>query len=520
MPFAWLTSRLLGPPPRHVSAHYQLTVYKFQHLTLPDFLPAINPPEQGKAPGQGAKPGAHPRLGGSHFDPRITIISNPPHPDNFRLTLENENAPPDPAPVKEWKIPDLIAGGPAPTPAPAQSPKPDPAASPARAENPVLELVQALPPAPRPVNASVVAPSSASAAPPPPPPPLVLAAKLPDIPTPHLEVPPPLPPPPKNAAPPMEETTPAPPVPAPAPAPSKKSDAAAAGDKPKPGGGAQIMALSVAPVPLKEVTAIPGGVHNGAFSISPAGTLNGAPGGARGGSPDVGEGGHGPGGDKSQAGGNGAGKPVGGGLPNASARPSAIPSSTPTAAPAVSISGHAGGTDITAGTLPPLKPEDLVYAVKPDTPKARAPSMVVSSGSFGGGGLRMFGVLHGDRIYTIYLSMPGKNWILQYCAQEKTTQVDEASRTVRINIQPPLTPPAALEQFDFHRPPEPPAPPGSMIILHGIIHEDGTVSDLTTLQGLDAISNAAASVAFARWKFKPAQRAGKPVALEILVGIP
>ncbi len=59
-----------------------------------------------------------------------------------------------------------------------------------------------------------------------------------------------------------------------------------------------------------------------------------------------------------------------------------------------------------------------------------------------------------------------------------------------------------------------------MIVLHGIIHEDGSVSDLTVLQGLDPTSDAAARAAFSRWKFKPALRAGTPVALEILVGIP
>jgi outer membrane biosynthesis protein TonB len=30
----------------------------------------------------------------------------------------------------------------------------------------------------------------------------------------------------------------------------------------------------------------------------------------------------------------------------------------------------------------------------------------------------------------------------------------------------------------------------------------------------------AARLAFSRWKFKPAMRAGKPVAIELLVGIP
>jgi hypothetical protein len=173
-----------------------------------------------------------------------------------------------------------------------------------------------------------------------------------------------------------------------------------------------------------------------------------------------------------------------------------------------------------AGTLAPLKAEDLVYAVNPDTPKTRAPNVVVSSGSWGGGGLRIYGVLHSDRIYTIYFSMPGRNWILQYCTHGSAPQVDSASREVRIRTQPPLTPPAAIDKFDFHRPGEQQDSAHTLIILHGIIHEDGSVSDLVVLQGVDSISDAAACAAFSRWKFKPALRSGTPVALEILVGIP
>jgi TonB family protein len=172
------------------------------------------------------------------------------------------------------------------------------------------------------------------------------------------------------------------------------------------------------------------------------------------------------------------------------------------------------------GTLAPLTPEALVYPVKPDSPKARAPSIVVSSGSYGGGGLRMYGVLHGNKIYTVYFSMPGNTWILQYCAREPGTQVDPASRVVQMQMQPLLTPPAALEQFDFHRPPEQQTSARILIILHGFIHEDGSVSDLEVVQSHDPTSDAAARAAFSRWKFKPALRAGAPVALEILVGIP
>lgn len=298
-----------------------------------------------------------------------------------------------------------------------------------------------------------------------------------------------------------------------APAGSKKSEPAAApSDTAKRGGGPQIVAISVEPVPLKDLSSIPGGSHAGQFAISPAGTVHGGKGGGASGGPDAGAAGRGAGSEKALAVGNGSGQPGGEGHGPGPA------GSAPSAG--LSISGPPGGGAITAGTLPPLKPEDLVYAVKPETPKAHAPSMVVSSGSLGGGGLRIYGVLHGDRIYTVYFSMPGKNWILQYCARQNSIQVDSASRTVQLQIQPPLTPPAALEQYDFHRPPPASDAPAAMIILHGLIHPDGTVSGLEALEGRDAVSNAAACAAFGRWKFKPALRAGNPVELEILMGIP
>lgn len=272
-----------------------------------------------------------------------------------------------------------------------------------------------------------------------------------------------------------------------------------------------MLALHVEPIPLPDHWSVPPGERSGAFSISPAGSVPGSPGGVHGAQADVGEGGHGPGGDASAAVGDAKGKPEGGGQ-----GPSVVVSATPSG----SVTGPAGVSGITAGTLPPLKPEALVYPVKPETPKAHAPTFVVSSSSGGGGGLRIYGVLHSRKIYTVYLSMPGKSWILQYCARESTPPPDPGLRAVQINIQPPLAPPAPLEEFDFHRPTDPPDSPDTMIILYGIIHEDGSVSDLKALQGPDPFSNAAACAAFARWKFQPALRAGKPLALEILLGIP
>jgi hypothetical protein len=449
-------------------------------------------------------------LGISHFDPRITIISNPSQPDNFRMMIKTENPPSDIKPPMDSKVPDLISGGPSPTPKVAKSPSP----APAKADNSPEKPNATSPSKPFDINDLAQPLKSASPLQAPPPPVELLSEPL-DLPAHHLvEVPPP--PPLKNTAPPVAEAAPAPPKPTPQETPHPAAEAspsrptndnhatAAASDKQEPAGEPKIVALSVDPAPLKD--AIPSGVREGAFSISPAGTVQGAAGGAPGAPTDVGNGGQGQESENSVGVGNGS--PGGGhGTSNLSA------------SPGISVSGRAGATGISAGTLAPLKAEDLVYAVNPETPKTRAPGIVVSSGSWGGGGLQIYGVLHGDKIYTVYFSMPGKSWILQYCARENPPPADAAARVVQIHIQPPLTPPAAIEQFDFHRPTAP-QDPGAMIILHGIIHEDGSVSDLAVLQGFDPTSNAAACSAFSRWKFKPAQRAGIPVALEILVGIP
>ena len=496
IPFAAILALFLGAPRARRSSHPQMVVYEFHHLTLPEYLPILHPPEVAAAPEPVAKHAARQRPGITHFDPRITIVSNPPKPDNFRLTLKTEDAPPGIKPPKDAAIPDLVTGGPTPPPEKVNHPAPEtPSAPPKPVQTPTVPALATL-----------------AAQPAPPPPTLALPKPSPEITAAHLEVSPP-PPPVVKTPPPAQATAPPPPKeatpPAPAPpstqAPAKKSESAAPSDAQKAAGGPQITALSVNPIPLKELSAIPAGERAGAFSISPAGTADGSKVGAPATPRDVGDKG-GPGHEKNVA------------VGKAAANPGGAHSSA--ASPTLSISGPAGAAGISAGTLSPLKAGDLVYKVTPETPKAHAPSLVVSSGASGGGGLRIFGVLHGDKIYTVYFSMPGKNWILQYCVRGSAPQMDPATRVVQLRIQPPLTPPAAIEQFDFHRPAPAPDPANSMIVLHGTIGEDGSVSDLVVVQGLDAISNEAAQAAFLRWKFKPALRDGTPVALDVLLGIP
>ena len=82
-------------------------------------------------------------------------------------------------------------------------------------------------------------------------------------------------------------------------------------------------------------------------------------------------------------------------------------------------------------------------------------------------------------------------------------------------IQPDVT-----TRFDFKRLTVPFEKKNKPIVLKGVIKDDGTVADLKVFQGIVPEMDEAARVAFSHWKFKPAIRDGKNVAVDILVGIP
>jgi hypothetical protein len=151
----------------------------------------------------------------------------------------------------------------------------------------------------------------------------------------------------------------------------------------------------------------------------------------------------------------------------------------------------------------------------------RKNATVISAGPIGGGGLDVYGALHCGRIYTVFLPMPSKSWTLQYCPQgdHGDTTVKESSRTTTIRLSDPLVPPDPESRFDFKRLQVPREKLGKVIVLKGTLREDGVVDGLEVYRGVLPEMDEAARIAFSRWKFKPAMRGGKPVALEILVGI-
>ncbi len=450
--------------------HVPQVVYEVRLLKLPDYFPTLQSQGPGGSPGEGNPPKQRPVRGSTAFDPRFSVISNPPHPDNSRLTIVQPSSPPDLKIPFELRLPNVVIGSVVSVPEPPkESPPALKLSAESQNENQLLSRAPSVP----------LVPAS-----------LALATPTPPNPLPHLEVPV-SPPPASPEAPQAGNAKGITDLGIPARAPADVMG---------------LLSFSVDAAPLSDSIALPPGNRQGAFSISPAGAQQGSPGGVPSGDLNGGTGGTGTGGETST--GIGSGSDGGGaGGTGADATLSVAGSASPESA--------VGG-----GALPSFFAATLVYPV-PSPPHPRHSAMIVTAGPAGGGGLRVYGVLRAGKIYTTYLPMPGKSWILQYCARDNAAHNEvHPSRGIEVRLEPVLVPPSAEEQFDFHRPPFSKDKADKMIILHGVIREDGSVGELRILQGLQGIPDEAALAAFGRWKFKPALRAGNPVAVEILVGIP
>ncbi len=123
-------------------------------------------------------------------------------------------------------------------------------------------------------------------------------------------------------------------------------------------------------------------------------------------------------------------------------------------------------------------------------------------------------VFGGKRLYATTLNMPNLNsssgsWEIRFA------ELDAGQKKGY------LVAPLATEQSDPGYPLElMRANVQGMVTLYAIIHADGRVSDIRVLNSPDERLDPYAAKALARWKFLPAERAGKPVALEAVVKIP
>ena len=447
--------------PRFSARLHEERIYYRVPLLDPAKLPRLAPMGPGGRPGSGSVQIPTSALGSTAFHPSMTIISKPIHPDNSRQTIYQPSSPPEMRIATEQKVPNIVSLP------PIQAPKPTLNLDIGKPVQNSRNLAQVAAPS---VDANPAAPMT--------------TLLKPSNTQPRLAIP--------LAGDAMRLQNP-------------RNTPGSASGAPSTQTG-EIVALGVDPGAPTDQISLPGGNRWGEFSIGPAGAKPGAPGGSPSGTVGGGNGTVGLGGDASTGLGSG-GSGGGGGNSGTSGT--------------VSIAGPGTGSG-SGGMLDPISPANMVFPV-PRTISVRRNAFVVTAGPVGGGGLNVYGALHCGTIYSIFLPMPGKNWSLQYCEKSAGTQpsVTETPRTV-LHLEKPLLPPDVdlTQRFDFKRLPLPADNAHRTIILRGVIATDGTIQRLVVHQGVLPEMDAAARIAFSRWVFKPAARDGKPVEVEILVGIP
>jgi hypothetical protein len=443
----------------------------YYHLADPERrakAPTILPPGPGAAPGSGTWPELQPVKGATASLAGLFAASRPRIPDNNHQTILQPLSPPDLKIKAELRLPNLVLNPPNVPKAPLQL-NPN-AAKPLKRENTEIKTV---------------APTLT---------PTMLQQSLTDALISSTERP-------KLAVPVGAPSTPNLPTSSNASTGNVSAPEFQANGAP----GQGLLILGTNPGTAADLVALPQGNRYGQFSIAPGGTGIGSPGGQPDGAVTGGSDGGVGGGNESS--GVGSGKSGGGG--GNSGMPGII-----------SMRGT-GGNGESLGMLEPERVASMVFAM-PKITGPRHAALLVSAGPMGGGGLDVYGALRCGKIFTVFLPASGKNWTLQFCQSPVPGAAVPPSQVHAsvVHMEAALVPPEAETRFDFKRTPLPAEKLHKSVILKGRITEDGVVADLKVFQGLSDEMDAAAKLAFQKWTFRPAMKAGKAVSVDILVGIP
>jgi len=261
--------------------------------------------------------------------------------------------------------------------------------------------------------------------------------------------------------------------------------------------GGRLIALGIHPVAPTGPVAVPGGNRRGTFSASP----QGKPGAS--GTPDLAGGGKGDSGSKTRNNGHGslpAGLHVG-------AADSGATSPVERNGGASSHGNSSGNGADGAREVASLSSSGAMHGA---TPGPRAASAVPDD-KVTDVDRQVFG---GKRFYEMALNMPNLNsstgsWVIRFAELESGRKQGELLAPVATEKSDPGYP-LELIRANVH----------GMVTLYAVIHSDGKVGDIRVLNSPDERLDSYAAQALARWKFVPAVRAGKPVALEAVVLIP
>jgi hypothetical protein len=444
-----------------IPAHAEIIYYRIPRLDTVK-MPRLAPTGPGGRPGSGSVSVNIPALGSAAPHLSMTIVSKPVHPDNVRQTIYHPSSPPDLKINTDQNLPNIVLAHP---PEPLKAQVDLTLARPTQANRQISAMAA---PAVNVISENTVT-----------------TLLKPSNTQPRLAIP-------------LTGGG--------APIRRYSDDTGSVAGEPS-ADAPDLIVLGVDSADSITQLSLPGGNRWGEFSIAPPSGTLGSPGGDPRGAVGGGSGGGTLGGDGSSTG-VGFGARGGGGN-----------SATP--AP-VSIAGS-GARGPSAGLLDPSLPINMVYAVAASAINVRNSALVISAGPIGGGGLNLYGALKCGKVYSIFLPMPGKNWSLQYCDKSASTEkvASEGGITV-VHLDTPLVPPDLDlgHRFNFKRISVPPEKSHRTIILKGVIAVDGTVQNLIVYQGVVSAMDEAARIAFSRWHFKPALKDGKPVEVEVLVGIP
>jgi TonB family protein len=263
-----------------------------------------------------------------------------------------------------------------------------------------------------------------------------------------------------------------------------------------PGASGRLIALGIHPVAPTGPVSVPGGNRRGTFSATP----QGKPGAS--GTPELT-------GSKSNANGSGS-RGKNGSLPAGlrvgaanSGATSPVERNGRGSSNGTSDGSGRDGERETASLSSPTKGVGTRSGSRPASPVADDKVTDVDRQVFGG-----------KRFYAMTLNMPNLNsstgsWDIRFAELAAGRKEGELLAPVATETSDPGYP-LELIRANVH----------GMVTLYAIIHSDGKVGDIRVLNSPDDRLDSYAAQALARWKFLPAERAGKPVALEAVVKIP
>lgn len=265
--------------------------------------------------------------------------------------------------------------------------------------------------------------------------------------------------------------------------------------------GGRLIALGIHPVAPSGPVVVPGGNRRGTFAAGPEGRpgASGTPGSSGSASGSKGFG------SKGNGGGDGFGARKNG----ASSLPSGLHVGAANSGSVGPIQRNGGGN---AGNGDGGEdPRVLASAAAPRVGANARPAAPVSEDKVTAVDRQVFGA---KRFYSMSLNMPNLNsytgsWVIRFAELKANQHPGELLAPVATEKSDPGYP-LELIRANVH----------GTVTLYAIIHSDGRVGEIRVLNSPDERLDAFAESALARWKFLPAIRDGKAVALEAVVMIP